>query len=169
MSYICWANVWAFTQQQHKDNEKNGTMKIQIINGPNLNLLGRREPSIYGDSSFERYLSALRAQFPDVQIDYFQSNVEGELINQLQAVGFDCDGVVLNAGGYSHTSIALHDCIRAIAAPVIEVHISNLYQREAFRHQSMLSSVCQGVIVGLGLPGYGLAVEALVNRKRQEK
>ena len=93
-------------------------MKIQIINGPNLNLLGRREPSIYGDSSFERYLSTLRAQFPDVQIDYFQSNVEGELINQLQAVGFDCDGVVLNAGGYSHTSIALHDCIRAIAAPV---------------------------------------------------
>ena len=149
-------------------------MKIQIINGPNLNLLGRREPSIYGDSSFERYLSTLRAQFPDVQIDYFQSNVEGELINQLQAVGpadplFRSDGVVLNAGGYSHTSIALHDCIRAIAAPVIEVHISNLYQREAFRHQSMLSSVCQGVIVGLGLPGYGLAVEALVNRKRQAK
>ena len=144
-------------------------MKIQIINGPNLNLLGRREPSIYGDSSFERYLSTLRAQFPEVQIDYFQSNVEGELINQLQAVGFDCDGVVLNAGGYSHTSIALHDCIRTIAAPVIEVHISNLYQREAFRHQSMLSSVCQGVIVGLGLPGYGLAVEALVNRKRQAK
>lgn len=144
-------------------------MKIQIINGPNLNLLGRREPSIYGDSSFERYLSTLRAQFPDVQIDYFQSNVEGELINQLQAVGFDCDGVVLNAGGYSHTSIALHDCIRTIVAPVIEVHISNLYQREAFRHQSMLSSVCQGVIVGLGLPGYGLAVEALVNRKRQAK
>ena len=144
-------------------------MKIQIINGPNLNLLGRREPSIYGDSSFERYLSTLRAQFPDVQIAYFQSNVEGELINQLQAVGFDCDGVVLNAGGYSHTSIALHDYIRAIAAPVIEVHISNIYQREAFRHQSMLSSACQGVIAGLGLAGYGLAVEALVNRKQQAK
>ena len=144
-------------------------MKIQIINGPNLNLLGQREPSIYGDSSFERYLSTLRAQFPDVQIAYFQSNVEGELINQLQAVGFDCDGVVLNAGGYSHTSIALHDCIRSIAAPVIEVHISNIYQREVFRHQSMLSSACQGVIAGLGLAGYGLAVEALVNRKQQVK
>ena len=127
-------------------------MKIQIINGPNLNLLGRREPSIYGDSSFERYLSTLRAQFPDVQIAYFQSNVEGELINQLQAVGFDCDGVVLNAGGYSHTSIALHDCIRAIAAPVIEVHISNIYQREAFRHQSMLSSAWDSVWQAMAWP-----------------
>ena len=144
-------------------------MKIQIINGPNLNLLGVRQPDVYGSCSFENFLPQLRAHFPEVEIEYYQSNIEGELLNKLQEVGFDCDGVVLNAGGYSHTSIALHDCIRAIAAPVIEVHISNLYQREAFRHQSMLSSVCQGVIVGLGLPGYGLAVEALVNRKRQAK
>ena len=144
-------------------------MKIQIINGPNLNLLGVRQPDVYGSCSFENFLPQLRAHFPEVEIEYYQSNIEGELLNKLQEVGFDCDGVVLNAGGYSHTSIALHDCIRAIVAPVIEVHISNIYQREAFRHQSMLSSVCQGAIVGLGLPGYGLAVEALVNRNRQAK
>ena len=110
-------------------------MKIQIINGPNLNLLGQREPGIYGDESFESYLPALKAQFPDVEIAYFQSNVEGELINQMQQVGFfeGCDGIVLNAGAYSHTSVALHDCIRSLKCPVVEVHISNVHKREAFR------------------------------------
>ncbi len=136
-------------------------MKIQIINGPNLNLLGRREPGIYGSESFEAYLPLLRERYPDVQIDYFQSNVEGELINQMQKVGFDYDGIVLNAGAYTHTSVALHDCIRAIPAPVIEVHISNVHQREEFRHHSMISSACRGVICGFGLDSYRLAIEAL--------
>ena len=136
-------------------------MKIQIINGPNLNLLGRREPGIYGSESFEAYLPQLRERYPDVQIDYFQSNVEGELINQMQKVGFDYDGIVLNAGAYTHTSVALHDCIRAIPAPVIEVHISNVHQREEFRHHSMISSACRGVICGFGLDSYRLAIEAL--------
>ena len=136
-------------------------MKIQIINRPNLNLLGRREPGIYGSESFEAYLPQLRERYPDVQIDYFQSNVEGELINQMQKVGFDYDGIVLNAGAYTHTSVALHDCIRAIPAPVIEVHISNVHQREEFRHHSMISSACRGVICGFGLDSYRLAIEAL--------
>ena len=136
-------------------------MKIQIINGPNLNLLGRREPGIYGSESFEVYLPQLRERYPDMQIDYFQSNVEGELINQMQKVGFDYDGIVLNAGAYTHTSVALHDCIRAIPAPVIEVHISNVHQREEFRHHSMISSACRGVICGFGLDSYRLAIEAL--------
>ena len=140
-------------------------MKIQIINGPNLNLLGRREPGIYGSESFEAYLPQLRERYPDVQIDYFQSNVEGELINQMQKVGFDYDGIVLNAGAYTHTSVALHDCIRAIPAPVIEVHISNVHQREEFRHHSMISSACKGVICGFGLDSYRLAVEALLNNE----
>ena len=136
-------------------------MKIQIINGPNLNLLGRREPGIYGSESFEAYLPQLRERYPDVQIDYFQSNVEGELINQMQKVGFDYDGIVLNAGAYTHTSVALHDCIRAIPAPVIEVHISNVHQREDFRHHSMISSACRGVICGFGLDSYRLAIESV--------
>ncbi len=136
-------------------------MKIQIINGPNLNLLGRREPGIYGSESFEAYLPQLRERYPDVQIDYFQSNVEGELINKMQEVGFDYDGIVLNAGAYTHTSVALHDCIRAIPAPVVEVHISNVHQREEFRHHSMISSACRGVICGFGLDSYRLAVESL--------
>ena len=110
-------------------------MTIQIINGPNLNLLGVREPDVYGSTSFDDFLPRLRACFPDVQIDYFQSNIEGELIDKLQAVGFQCDGIVLNAAAYTHTSIALADCIRAISTPVVEVHISNVHQREAFRHQ----------------------------------
>ncbi len=137
-------------------------MKIQIINGPNLNLLGRREPGIYGSESFEAYLPQLRERYPDVQIDYFQSNVEGELINKMQEVGFDYDGIVLNAGAYTHTSVALHDCIRAIPAPVVEVHISNVHQREEFRHHSMISSACRGVICGFGLDSYRLAVESLI-------
>lgn len=135
-------------------------MTIQIINGPNLNLLGVREPDVYGSTSFDDFLPRLRACFPDVQIDYFQSNIEGELINKLQAVGFQCDGIVLNAGAYTHTSIALADCIRAISAPVVEVHISNVHQREDFRHQSMISAACRGVICGFGLDGYRLAIES---------
>ena len=135
-------------------------MTIQIINGPNLNLLGVREPSVYGSMSFDDFLPRLRACFPDVQIDYFQSNIEGELIDKLQDVGFQCDGIVLNAGAYTHTSIALADCIRAISAPVVEVHISNVHQREAFRHQSMIAAACRGVICGFGLDSYRLAIES---------
>ena len=135
-------------------------MTIQIINGPNLNLLGVREPDVYGSMSFDDFLPRLRACFPDVQIDYFQSNIEGELINKLQAVGFQCDGIVLNAAAYTHTSIALADCIRAISAPVVEVHISNVHQREAFRHQSMIAAACRGVICGFGLDSYRLAIES---------
>lgn len=140
-------------------------MKIQIINGPNLNLLGVREPGIYGDSSFESYLPQLRAKFPDVEIEYFQSNCEGALIDKLQEVGFSYDGVVLNAGAYTHTSIALHDCIRSLQCPVVEVHISNVHQREAFRHHSYIASACVGVICGFGLKSYELAVEGLRNLK----
>ena len=136
-------------------------MKIQIINGPNLNLLGTREPGIYGKCSFDTYLEQLRALYPDVQIDYYQSNVEGELINVMQQVGFAVDGIILNAGAYTHTSVALHDCIRSLTAPVIEVHLSNVHQREPFRHHSMISSACKGVICGFGLDSYRLAVEAL--------
>lgn len=137
-------------------------MKIQIINGPNLNLLGVREPGIYGSSSFENYLPTLRQRYPDVQIDYYQSNIEGELIDRMQQVGFAYDGIVLNAGAYTHTSIALHDCIRSLKAPVIEVHISNVHTREEFRHHSMISAACRGVIAGFGLDSYRLAIEALI-------
>nr|WP_314754286.1 type II 3-dehydroquinate dehydratase [uncultured Prevotella sp.] len=140
-------------------------MKIQIINGPNLNLLGVREPGIYGDSSFESYLPQLRDKFPDVEIEYFQSNCEGALIDKLQEVGFTYDGVVLNAGAYTHTSIALHDCVRSLQCPVVEVHISNVHQREAFRHHSYIASACVGVICGFGLKSYELAVEGLRNLK----
>ncbi|SDG75942.1 3-dehydroquinate dehydratase [Prevotella communis] len=136
-------------------------MKIQIINGPNLNLLGVREPGIYGSESFEVFLPKLQERYPDIEIDYYQSNVEGELINKMQEVGFTCDGIVLNAGAYTHTSIALHDCIRSLRCPVIEVHISNVHQREEFRHKSMISAACKGVICGFGLDSYRLAIEAL--------
>lgn len=136
-------------------------MKIQIINGPNLNLLGTREPGIYGSSSFDQYLPQLQARYPDVEIAYYQSNIEGELINKMQEIGFSCDGIVLNAGAYTHTSVALHDCIRSLKCPVIEVHISNVHQREAFRHHSFISSACKGVICGFGLDSYRLAIEAL--------
>ncbi len=138
-------------------------MKIQIINGPNLNLLGTREPGIYGSSSFDQYLPQLQARYSDVEIAHYQSNIEGELINKMQEVGFSCDGIVLNAGAYTHTSVALHDCIRSLKCPVIEVHISNVHQREAFRHHSFISSACKGVICGFGLDSYRLAVEALVS------
>lgn len=137
-------------------------MKILIVNGPNLNLLGQREPGIYGTSSFESYLPTLRQRYPDVEIDYYQSNVEGELVNRMQQDGFTVDGIVLNAGAYTHTSIALHDCIRSLKSPVIEVHISNVHQREPFRHHSYLSPACRGVICGFGLDSYRLAIEALI-------
>ena len=137
-------------------------MKIQIINGPNLNLLGKREPGVYGSMSFEEYLKQLRDQYPNFQLDYYQSNVEGELINKIHEVGFDYDGIILNAGAYTHTSIALQDAIRAVKTPVIEVHISNVHQREEFRHKSMISCACVGVICGFGLHSYRLAVEALL-------
>ena len=138
-------------------------MKILIMNGPNLNLLGVREPGIYGDSSFERYLPMLKEWYPEVDLEYFQSNIEGEMIDKLQEVGFSYDGVVLNAGAYTHTSVALADCIKAITTPVIEVHISNVHQREEFRHHSYLSPVCKGVICGFGLDSYRLGIDALVN------
>lgn len=137
-------------------------MKILIINGPNLNLLGKREPGIYGSMPFDDYLLRLRGLFPAVEIEYFQSNIEGELINKMQEAGFSCDGIVLNAGAYTHTSIALHDCIKAIAAPVVEVHISNVHKREEFRHKSMISCACLGVICGFGLDSYRLAIDSLV-------
>ncbi len=136
--------------------------KIVIVNGPNLNLLGRREPGIYGRQSFEEYLPKLQAQYPEVEISYYQSNVEGELIDKLQEVGFEADGIVLNAGAYTHTSVALQDCIRALKSPVVEVHISNVHQREEFRHKSLIACACRGVICGFGLDSYRLAVEALL-------
>ena len=137
-------------------------MQLLIVNGPNLNLLGRREPTVYGNRSFTDYLEKLRAHYPQVQIEYFQSNIEGELIDKLQEVGFSYDGIVLNAGAYTHTSIALHDCIRAIETPVVEVHISNVHAREPFRHHSFLSPVCHGVICGFGLDSYRLALEGFL-------
>ena len=140
-------------------------MKIQIINGPNLNLLGTREPGIYGSSTFETYLEQLRKTFPEVEIEYYQSNVEGELINRLQEVGFSYDGIVLNAGAYTHTSIALQDCIRSLKTPVVEIHISNVHKREEFRHHSYISCACIGVICGFGMDSYRLAIEALIHGK----
>ena len=137
-------------------------MKIQIINGPNINLLGRREPGIYGSTSFESYLEELRLRFPQVEIDYYQSNVEGFLIDKIHEVGFSYDGIILNAGAYTHTSIALQDAIRAIKTPVVEVHISNVHTREEFRHRSMISCACRGVILGFGLDSYRLALESFL-------
>ena len=136
-------------------------MKIIIINGPNLNLLGKREPSVYGNQSMESYLPKLRAMYLDADIEYYQSNVEGELVDKLQEVGFAYDGIVLNAGAYTHTSISLQDCIRAIAVPVVEVHISNVNNREEYRRHSMIAPACIGTIQGFGMDSYRLAVEAL--------
>jgi len=135
---------------------------IQIIDGPNLNLLGEREPSIYGNKSFNGFFEELKKQYPDVKLEYFQSNSEGEIIDKLQEIGFSADGIILNAGAYTHTSIAIADAIRSIQSPVIEVHISNVFQRESFRHHSFLSEVCKGCIIGFGLNSYRLAVEALL-------
>ncbi len=137
-------------------------MKILIINGPNLNLLGVREKGIYGDSSFESYYQTLKARFPQVEFDYFQSNHEGALIDEIHRQGFDVDGIVLNAGAYTHTSIAIADAIRAVKSPVVEVHISNVHSRESYRHVSMIAPACKGVIAGFGLDSYRLAVEALL-------
>jgi 3-dehydroquinate dehydratase II len=133
-------------------------MQIVIINGPNLNLLGTREPEVYGKKSFTDYLEELRQLFPEISIDYFQSNVEGELINKLHETGFSCDGIILNAGAYTHTSIAIGDAVTAISAPVVEVHISNVMKRENYRHQSYISSGVQGIISGFGLDSYRLAL-----------
>jgi 3-dehydroquinate dehydratase II len=137
-------------------------MKIQIINGPNLNLLGLREPSIYGSEGFDSYISQLRDLYSILEIDYYQSNVEGELINKLHEVGFTYDGIIINAGGYTHTSVAIADAIAAIKTPVIEVHISNIYAREEFRHVSLTGKNCKGVLTGFGLDGYRLAIESLL-------
>ena len=136
-------------------------MKVLIINGPNLNLLGKREKSIYGDTSFDEYFSQLVEEFPDLELEYFQSNLEGELIDKLQEVGFSYDYILLNAGGYTHTSVALADCIKAIDTPVTEVHISNIYAREDFRKKSLLSENCKAVICGLGLDSYKAALLTL--------
>ena len=136
-------------------------MKVMIINGPNLNLLGKREEAIYGNISFDDYLKTLKDEFPKLQIDYYQSNVEGELINKLQEVGFSYDYILLNAGGYTHTSVALTDCVKAIETPVIEVHISNIYAREEFRQKSLLSPNCKAIICGLGLDSYKAGLLAL--------
>ena len=138
-------------------------MKVMIINGPNLNLLGKREKSIYGDISFEDYLKDLQAQFTNMNIEYFQSNVEGELINKLHEVGFLYDHILLNAGGYTHTSVALTDAVAAIETPVIEVHISNIYTREKFRKKSLLSPNCKAIVCGLGLDSYKAALSTLKN------
>lgn len=137
-------------------------MKILIMNGPNLNLLGVRETAIYGSTSFGDYLQTLKQKYTDIELVYYQSNIEGELINKLQEVGFSFDGIVLNAGAYTHTSIALLDCIKSITTPVVEVHISNVHAREEFRRHSVISPACKGVIAGFGLHSYQLAIEALI-------
>ncbi len=138
-------------------------MKIQIINGPNLNLLGKREPEIYGSETFEDYFENLQKRFPQVELHYFQSNVEGELINKIHEVGFTFDAILLNAGGYTHTSVAISDAISGVTIPTLEVHISNIYKREEFRHKSIISKSCVGMISGLGLKGYELGVLYFLN------
>ncbi|AMP98341.1 MULTISPECIES: type II 3-dehydroquinate dehydratase [Pedobacter] len=137
-------------------------MKIQIINGPNLNLLGIREPGVYGNKSFEGYFTELKDKYKNIELDYFQSNVEGELINKLHEVGFSYDGIILNGGGYTHTSVAIADAISGINTPVVEVHVSNIYAREEFRHVSLTGKNCKGVLTGFGLDGYRLAIESLL-------
>lgn len=138
-------------------------MKIAIINGPNLNLLGKREPSIYGNKSFTDFFSILQFKFAQVELSYHQSNVEGELINLLQDIGFTYDGIILNAAAYTHTSVGIGDAVRAIETPVVEVHISNTFSREDFRHQSYISPAAKGVIVGFGLQGYSLAIQSFID------
>ena len=137
-------------------------MHLLILNGPNLNLLGQREPEVYGNQNFDSYFDELKLQFPMVKLDYFQSNVEGEIINKLQEVGFSYDGILLNAGAYTHTSVAISDCVKAITSPVIEVHISNTFSRETFRHQSYISPNAKGVIIGFGLKSYALAIQSFL-------
>jgi len=137
-------------------------MKIIIINGPNLNLLGKREPEVYGSTSFEDYFATLQSKFPQVELHYFQSNIEGELIGKLQDVGFEYDGIVLNAAAYTHTSVGIGDAVKAIKTPVVEVHISNTHQREAYRHVSYISPGAKGVILGFGLQSYDLAIQSFL-------
>ncbi|MGD0340635.1 MAG: type II 3-dehydroquinate dehydratase [Bacteroidales bacterium] len=143
-------------------------MKISIINGPNLNLLGKREPDKYGSVAFEDYLASLKAYYPGVEFDYFQSNVEGEIINELHKIGFSYDGIILNAGGYTHTSVAIGDAVASVKTPVIEVHITNILSREEFRHISLTGRNCAGIISGFGLDGYRLAVEAIIGKLKNE-
>lgn len=137
-------------------------MKIAILNGPNLNLLGKREPEIYGSQTFEDYFEILKTKFPQLELIYYQSNIEGELIGKIQELGFDYDGIILNAGAYTHTSIGIGDAIKAVTTPVIEVHISNTYGRESFRHQSYISGNAKGVILGFGLKSYDLAIQSIL-------
>jgi 3-dehydroquinate dehydratase-2 len=137
-------------------------MKISIVNGPNLNLLGKREKGIYGSSSFEDWLQKTRPNFPEIDLDYYQSNVEGEIVNYLHNVGFSADGIILNAGAYTHTSVAIRDAIAAVATPVVEVHISNILTRESFRHESLIGPVCRGSIMGFSLDSYRLGIESFL-------
>ena len=139
-------------------------MNLVIINGPNLNLLGKREPEIYGQETFESYMEGLKKRFPEITLDYFQSNIEGELIDKIHQVGFSVDGIILNAGGYTHTSVAIADAVAGISSPTLEVHISNVFKREDFRHKSLLSPVVIGTIGGFGLDSYRLAIEAFIER-----
>lgn len=139
-------------------------MKIHIINGPNLNLLGKREPGVYGNQTFEEFYEKLKERFQGIELDYFQSNIEGEIVTRLQDTGFSYDGIILNAGAYTHTSVAIHDAIGAIKTPVVEVHISNVYAREEFRHKSLITSKCVGIISGFGLESYALAITYLTNK-----
>lgn len=141
---------------------ENGKKRIEIVNGPNLNLTGVREPEVYGSVTMEQYVGRLAKEFPQVEIGYFQSNVEGELIDHIQRVGFAADGLIVNLGGYSHTSVALHDALLAVPAPKVEVHISNIFAREEYRHHSLVTSACRGMVCGLGLEGYRLAVESFL-------
>ena len=141
-------------------------MKILIINGPNLNLLGKREPEIYGSDSFEDFFRKLKNKYTDIELEYYQSNVEGELINKIHQVGFDYDAILINAGGYTHTSVAISDAIAAVTTPVIEVHISNIYKREEFRHKSIISKECIGMIAGLGLKGYDLGLQYFLTKQQ---
>jgi 3-dehydroquinate dehydratase-2 len=140
-------------------------MKIQIINGPNLNLLGKREPTVYGNQSFDDFFVELKKRFNDIELHYYQSNVEGELINKIHEVGFSFDGIILNAGAYTHTSVAIHDALGAVKTPTIEVHISNVYAREEFRHKSLITSKCIGLLTGFGMEGYALALTYFITNK----
>jgi 3-dehydroquinate dehydratase II len=139
-------------------------LKICIINGPNLNLLGKREPEIYGSTSFEGFFETLKIKYADLELSYFQSNIEGEIIDKLHEIGFDYDAILLNAGGYTHTSVAISDAIAGISTPVLEVHISNIYKREEFRHKSIISKECVGMISGLGLQGYTLGIQYFIDK-----
>jgi 3-dehydroquinate dehydratase II len=141
-------------------------MRIQIINGPNLNLLGKRETSIYGSESFEQFFETLKKRFPDFELHYYQSNVEGEIVNKIHEIGFSFDGIIINAGAYTHTSVAIHDALGGIKIPTVEVHISNVYAREEFRHKSLITSKCVGMLTGFGMEGYALALQYFKNQKK---